>query len=280
MPSMVSAPLSRGPVTVELWSDASGNVGWGGHSDRGEFVQGEWGRHEIGLHINAKELLGAHKTIDALLRPGDNASISLDSRSAAAYVNKMGGTVSSNLSGIALAIWDKVVSRGSWVTAHWIPREENGLSDMLSKTRMEVWEFGLHPQVATFLWSMFFTPTMDLFASREFHLLPYYSSWYPDREAAARDAFSFTWPERAFAFPPVPLLDMVLRKVEEDRVTVLLVVPNWTNALWRQTLEKMLVQPPLSLGSYRNIVVSSPGQKLPYLGELQACLVRGGSFRC
>ena len=127
---------------------------------------------------------------------------------------------------------------------------------------------------------MFFTPTMDLFASREFHLLPYYSSWYPDRDAAARDAFSFTWPERAFAFPPVTLLDMVLRKVQEDRVTVLLVVLNWTNALWRQTREKLLVQSPLSLGSYRDIVVSSPGQKLPYLGELQACLVRGGSFRC
>ena len=148
------------------------------------------------------------------------------------------------------------------------------MSDMLSKGRLEVWEFGLQPSMASFLW-VTFVPTIDLFASQRFHLLPRYCSWYLNPVAVTRDAFSITWPEKAFAFHPVPLLDMVLQKIRRDKVTVLLVVPNFTGALWWQQMEPMLLRPPVSLGFHRTKLVMGPRGRLPYLGSLMACLVRG-----
>ena len=204
MSSLAVAPLSRGSPNLYLNSDASGSWGWGGHSDRGEYVQDRWDRKQSDLHVNAKEVLAAHKTIDALMRTGDSISIGLDSKTAVAYINKKGGTVSRVLSNLSLALWATVLEKGGWIQAHWIPRGENEVSDMLSKTWIEVWDFGLSPSTVRRIWNRFFIPSMDLFASQRFHLLPLYCSWHVDSNAYARDAFSIPWPGRAFAFLPAP----------------------------------------------------------------------------
>ena len=113
MSSLAVAPLSRGSPNLYLNSDASGSWGWGGHSDRGEYVQDRWDRKQSDLHVNAKEVLAAHKTIDALMRTGDSISIGLDSKTAVAYINKKGGTVSRVLSNLSLALWATVLEGGA-----------------------------------------------------------------------------------------------------------------------------------------------------------------------
>ena len=53
MRHFTSSPLSRGPYSLTIRTDASGL--WGGHSDRGA-TQGAWTWREIDRHINWKEL--------------------------------------------------------------------------------------------------------------------------------------------------------------------------------------------------------------------------------
>jgi hypothetical protein len=270
------SPLSSSGVTLTIKADASGNFGWGGHSSRGEFCQGQWNMQQLRSHINKKEIWSGHFSMDKLMVQGDHVQLSLDSRTAVSFINRMGGTRSLPLCLAALDLWDMVLSRGCWVTAVWVSRDENLLSDMLSKSKIATWEFCLDQRTLKNLWSHWFHPTVDVFASRDCHALPGYYSWYPDSLALAQDAFSVVlWPQRIYAFPPVPLISMVLEKIHRDQSTAILIVPGWRSALWWDMISNMLLQEPVSLGDYREILWSPKGGEIPYLHPLLACLVGG-----
>ena len=42
----------------------------------------------------------------------------------------------------------EILAKKGWIRASWLPREQNELADFLSKFRLEVWDFGLRPEVA------------------------------------------------------------------------------------------------------------------------------------
>ena len=277
MPTHSVAPMRRGQPTLDLNTDASGVAGWGGHSSRG-FVQGSWTRSELEWHINSKELATAKKCLQPMMKEGDYVHLSMDSRTAVAFINRQGGTRSRPLCRLALELWDYVLSLGGWIRASWLPRDSNQVADMLSKQSLETWEFGLDTEVAQMIWQRWFTPVVDCFASRDFHLLEEYYSFYPDPVALRRDAFSVVaWPDRVYAFPPVPLITMTLEKIKVDQVTAIMIVPTWRTAKWWDLLEDLLLEPHLPLGDHRALLVPSPGRKLPYLGTLSACLLQGRS---
>ena len=270
------SPLTLREVSLTIKADASGNFGWGGHSSRGEFCQGQWSAQQVRSHINRKEIWAGHFSLDRLMTQGDHVQLSLDSMTAVSFINRMGGTRSLPLCLAALHLWDMVLSRGCWVTAVWVSRDDNQLSDMLSKTQVAVWEFCVNQKILDNLWSHWFLPMVDVFASRDCHALPGYYSWYPDRQALAQDAFSVVrWPQRIYAFPPVPLISMVLEKISRDQSTAILIVPGWRSALWWDMVSSMLLQEPVSLGNYREILWSPRGGAIPYLHPLLACLVGG-----
>ena len=268
------SPLRRREVTITIKADASGNFGWGGHSSRGEFCQGQWSAQEARSHINRKEIWAGHFSLDRLMAPGDHVQLSLDSMTAVAFINRMGGTRSLPLCLAAIELWDTVLSRGCWVTAVWLSRDENQLSDMLSKTQVAAWEFCVQQSVLDHLWARWFLPTVDVFASKDCHVLPGYYSWFPDMGALAQDAFSVVkWPQRIYVFPPVPLIPMALEKIGRDQSTAILIVPGWRSALWWDQISNMLLQEPVSLGDYRKVLWSPRGREIPYLQPLLACLV-------
>ena len=266
--------LCRRDITLTIKADASGNFGWGGHSSRGEFCQGQWSAQQVRSHINRKEIWAGHFSLDKMMVSGDHVQLSLDSMTAVSFINRMGGTRSLPLCLAAMELWDIVLSRGCWVTAVWLSRDENQLSDMLSKTRVATWEFCLHRKVLDHLWSRWFLPMVDVLASRDCHVLPGYYSWYPDSQALAQDAFSVVqWPQRIYAFPPVPLISLVVEKICRDQVAAILIVPGWRSALWWDRISSMLLQEPVSLGDYREVLWSPRGGVIPYLHPLLACLV-------
>ena len=272
-----SAALRREPPNVQMAADASGLIGWGGHSSRGEFCQGIWSREEMDWHINRKELISAKKSVDSMMQHGDRVNINLDSRTAAAFINRMGGTRSLPLCRIALELWDVVLERQGWLTATWLPRDQNQQADLLSKSAIDTWEVSLLPQVTQMLWIRWFVPVLDLFASWRCHVVVRYCSWYPDSRAVQRDAFCLeTWPDRVYCFPPVPLISMVLERIKKDKVKrAIVVLPQWPVSIWWSLLQEMLVEAPLRLGFYKKILLSPLDTKLPYLHPLLACLVTG-----
>ena len=277
-PPFLSAPLRRGQCSVGIMADASGNFGWGGHSSRGQFCQGEWSIMESRSHINRKEIMAGHRAIQHMMHQGDYVHLSLDNMTAVSFINRQGGTRSRPLCLEAMALWQTVLARNGWVRASWVPRDDNQLSDLLSKTALQTWDFSLDQEVAESLWTRWFVPVVDVFASRDCHLVPAYYTWYPDNMAMARDAFSVrVWPNKVFCFPPVPLISLTLDKIRSDQITAILVVPGWRQALWWDMMSDMMVGEPVKLPYFKGILFypNNRGQRVPYMHPLLACLVSG-----
>ena len=144
----------------------------------------------MGWHINTKELIAVKRLVESALIEGDCLQIGMDSKTAVAFINRMGGTRSKILCDIALDIWKLVLAKDAWLKATWLPRENNQLSDMLSKESLMTWEFGIARPIIMNLWRRWFVPEVDCFASNRFHVLPRYYSILPDPLAMQRDAFS------------------------------------------------------------------------------------------
>ena len=86
-----------------------------------------------------------------------------------------------------------------------------------------------------------FKPSVDLFASAEHHQLPRYYSPVPDPKAAGLDAFKFDWKaeQTPYANPPWPLIPRVLRKIRQDQVRIMVVIPDWPKAPWYPEFESL-----------------------------------------
>ena len=97
-----SSSLVPRSVTMELWTDASGLVGWGGNCSRGGKVQGCWTSDQLPWQINLKEILAAQFSLEALMKDGDVVNLYRDSQVAVAFVNRMGGARSTILCAAAL----------------------------------------------------------------------------------------------------------------------------------------------------------------------------------
>ena len=269
-----STSLSVRPISVEVWTDASGLVGWGGHDSRGQCVQGSWTEEQAQWHINLKELEAARLTLHTLMREGDHVSLAMDSTAAVAFVRRQGGTHSRLLCHSALRLWRLVLSRGGWITATWISRDLNEQADLLSKYSLGYWDFGLREEVAAPLWDRWFRPSADLFGSSTFHLAAEYFSCFQDPQAARRDAFTVArWPQDSYAFPPPPLLSKVLEQIRLQGVRVILVAPRWPAAPWWQVLLATTLEGPVTLGRADMVCLPRQGGRLPRLGLLVACLV-------
>ena len=273
-PDLCVSSLAEKKVTVSVATDASGNLGYGSHSSSGGVIQGTWSRDQAFLHINYKELYGAFMGVQAFMREGDCMEVLLDNKSAVFYVNRMGGTRSFCLNQLARDLWQLVLQRKGWLIAKWLPRQLNQTADLLSKTHLNVWEISVAPETLTSLWKVWFKPTIDLFASKKCHVTLPYCSLKRD-PCSLGDSFNLeVWPDRAYAFPPTPVIQMVVNKIWKCRVnSLILIVPKWPGALWWGQISQMLLAEPIPLS--RDSLFQMEGLKLPHLFPLVACLVSG-----
>ena len=71
-----------------------------------------------------------------------------------------------------------------------------------------------------------FTPQLDLFATRLNHKMPLYSSPVPDQNAWNIDALNISWSSLvAYAYPPTALLPKVIQKVRQYNCLLILIAP-------------------------------------------------------
>ena len=79
-----------------------------------------------------------------------------------------------------------------------------------------------------------FMPTIDLFANHDHHQCRRYFSPIADPKAAGVDAFAHPWTRewRPYANPPWPLIARVLQNVVAERITIMMVIPDWPCAPW------------------------------------------------
>ena len=255
-PSFLSqrVPILSPREDMTLYTDASGLKGWGGHLDLLPLsAEGLWSPEDhLRLHnINLKEMEGVRLCLlhfqEAL--SGKVVRLFTDNSSVSTYVNRQGGIISDSLSIAAenLLLWCQ--ARGIVLFARHLSGKLNILADMLSRPDAVLQtEWTLCHHVLPKIWTRFFRPHLDLFATRFSHRLPVYVSPVPDGAAWAVDALTLDWSSlQAYAFPPLALLPKVVQKARRDEACLILVAPMWPAQPWFPDLLQMSQGDPLPL---------------------------------
>ena len=276
-----SKPIYLGQPDISLCSDAS-KKGWGGVC--GEIrTGGQWSQHEKGEHINLLELTAAFFAIRSFCKDKNNVHIQIevDNTTAMACINKKCSNVS-HLNEVSRQLWLWCMERNNFVSALHLPGTLNTEADHESRVFNVDTEWMLFPEIFEKLVNTFGPVEIDLFASRINNQVDTYVSWRPDPNAVAVDAFYVNWQSynHAYIFPPFSLMGAVLKKVEEQRATVLLVAPIWITQPWFTKLLQLLIAEPLILPQRCLLLPQDPDLQHPLKKlRLIGCLLSGDRYR-
>jgi hypothetical protein len=178
------------------------------------------------------------------VKSGSTIQLWCDNQVAVAYVRNMGGRVE-RLDRIAREIWSELENRNVFLVASYINTKEN-LADALTrgvsnKKQLLDCEVQLNPQVFQWICGQGpFSPEIDWFASSKNAQLERFYSWNAEPTAEGCDAFVFDWSVcPGYVYPPFALIPRILRKVTEDRASIILIHPDWPGALWSPDLRRM-----------------------------------------
>jgi hypothetical protein len=299
-PGFTIRQLKIRPIDVTITTDAAGTktvgfedrvnrdpeyqcssfTGYGAWNDKGDFFQKAWVHAQKDWHINAQELFAAGEAIAKLSLPHDHVLLRIDNQTAEAFLRRSGGTRSRILCDMAVAIRKEMLGRDQILSLQHISSQDNDIADMLSRFHQNHWEYSLHPAVFRSIlsfWQDVGTPDVDIFASRENHLLPRFVAWGPDSAAVAQDAFTLShWGSFPWVHPPTPLLTRVLHTLDRMKTLAILVCPLWPNKPWWPVLHRLTIDR-LKLPPARQCLSTSPGVKVrAYVDPLYAFLVQGG----
>ena len=212
---------------------------------------------------------------------GQDVLVELDNSTAVAYLNKQGGTRSCRLCRLATLILLRCDDHGMTLRARHIPGVRNVIADALSR-RGEIaqGEWNINRQVFLRLCNLWGTPTVDLFATRYNFRLTLHISPVPDVRAMAVDAMSLNWKGMwGYAYPPLALLPLVLRKNRQHLCEVILIASLWPEARWFIPLLQLLVDCSASSSSYRSLDTGSTAPPRPFKPEASRMEIVGQALR-
>jgi hypothetical protein len=250
---------------IVICTDASSQKGWGALC-LGVRSGGLWLPEEKEFHINYLELKAAFLGIKAFREQleGKHVRLMADNTTAVSCINHMGTSHSEPCNDMTFQIWSWCIDRNIFLSAAYLPGAQNTAADEESRRVNTDAEWKLE---TTLLQSAFdvldIQPNIDLFASRLNAQMQRYMSFRPDPDAEVVDAFSVSWKDFEFyAFPPFSVIPRVLRKVQRDESSGVLVVPDWPTQPWYPVLMKLLVLEPVRLPCRKNLLhlPSHPGQ--------------------
>ncbi|CAB3985948.1 Transposon Tf2-6 poly [Paramuricea clavata] len=224
--------LQHPSIDIVLYSDVS-TIGWGaalGEQSRG----GHWSPTEAELHINALELQAAFCALRSFKHSlsGKHVKLMIDNTSAV-YINNMGTSHSDNCHSICVAIWEFCMTHKIWLTAAHLPGALNVVADNESRRSYSDSEWMIDSNILqNSLSDLYFTPEMDLFASRLNNQLNAYCSYRSDPDAMYINAFSISWAN----------LLQVVQKIIQDKAEGVIVIPNWPTQAGYSLLQPLLVK--------------------------------------
>ena len=241
LPKWNGKPLRQSPAQLTISSDASqlGLVA----VCAGTRTGGAWPVQEQSMHINSLELLAATLVVKTFLKDASGISVllQLDNATAVAYINNMGGTMSSQLTTLAKELWTWPLDKDIGLSAQHIPGVSNTIADIESRTVRDRSDWMLRPRTFLTIKEAFGPLDVDLFASRLTHQLSRFFSWRPDPQVEAVDAFQKDWGLlRRFANPPWCLISRVLSQPRQQQAQLVLVAPAWRGQTWFPTILEML----------------------------------------
>ena len=241
-----SKSLTRPRVEEVVITDAS-TAGYGGHLNQLTF-QGKWPGHKgKSTHINILELETVWKACQQFEQEiqGKVVSFQIDNTTAVAYLRNEGGTHCYRLYGIARNILLRCHQLGITVCPSYLRGIANLKADALSRGK-QTQEWSLNPTAAQRLFKLWGTPVVDLFASsRTFKLPQYFSLDMTDNRAIGHDGARDDWPQGLrYAFPPPPIISLVLANYEKQGGELVMITPYWPDQPWFAELIQLSMEPP------------------------------------
>nr|XP_061802709.1 uncharacterized protein LOC133593969 [Nerophis lumbriciformis] len=255
-------PLGVAPVRREVVTTDASRLGWGAVWQR-RAARGSWSLRDHAVHINVLELRALHLALRhfyPFLR-GRHVLVRSDNAAAVYHINHQGGTRSAHLleASRRLLVW--AAPRLASLRAAYLPGQLNRLADSLSRRRLPPGEWRLHPEVVRAIWGVFGQAEVDLFASRESAHCPLWFSLGERSSPLGQDALAHPWPRvLLYAFPPLPLIWLTLRRVSLEGHSLLLVAPFWPARLWFPLLRSLCVGEPWCLPERRDLLSQLGGQ--------------------
>ncbi|KAJ1095605.1 hypothetical protein NDU88_000764 [Pleurodeles waltl] len=256
-------PFAQLPPVATVITDAS-TLGWGAHLGDLE-IKGLWSPEEQMFHINLLELRAVRLALKAFLPSlrGQSVQVLTDNTTTMWYINKQGGVGSYLLCREALRLWSWAKDHQICLVANHLAGVLNVRADSLSRQFSADHEWRLHPDQVRLIFQMWGFPRIDLFATRENAHCPLFCSLQYPMQGALGDAFQITWcGQLLYAFPPIPLIPRVLRKIRQDRALVILIAPDWPRRVWYSDLLQLSMCPPLRLPFRADLLLQSQGQVL------------------
>ena len=209
---MKGADLHPKDHNIQIFTNTS-NEGSGTYLEQVS-TKGLWSDRGKRLNINVLELQGVSLALKRFNYQCQNqiVFVATDNSTIVAYINKQGGTHSAEMRAL---LWKILTWRHHYqITqrARQIPGCLNVMADLLSRSnQVQYTEWSLHPQVFKQICQMWFTPHIDLFATRLNHKVPLYSSPVPDQHAWDINALNINWLGlTAYTYAPMALLHRVI----------------------------------------------------------------------
>lgn len=223
----------------------------------------EWSPAFKPLHITHREALASALGCQWFLKelpPGCTLKIQTDA-SSTAFCWQKGSKVPGMNVWIAQQCRELAKKGIIWIPAH-IPGLTNRRADWLSRNpdpKSYALNHNLFLQVCKFLK---FYPELDLFANRKNRQTKKFCSWRLDPESMG-NAFHIFWGKhKLWINPPWELIPKVLKKIQEDKATGILVVPIWKAATWWRPLQELRTGPGITVQG-QPIFQGPDGRSLP-----------------
>ena len=190
--------------------------------------------------------------------------VSTDNTTVVAYIRHQGGTHSTELSEEMWSVLNLCFNHNIQLLVKHLPGRFNTLADRMSRVDKPIsTEWSLNQEIANKIFQIMDFPSIDLFATRLNHRLPFYVSPIPDQKALSIDALSMDWNRiHAYAFPPFHLIPAVINKIRLSQCKIVLIAPLWPDRPWFPELLSLLVSPPVSLPVIPNLLAQLKGRIL------------------
>ena len=249
-------PLVGPEFKTQIFTDAS-LQGWGAHVGDA-LLQGLWSEEESRLHINVLEMRAVFLALKRFNPPqGQSILISSDNTTVVAHVNKQGGTHSWELMKETMSLFQLAIPRDWTLRARYIPGRLNVVADQLSRAGQILQsEWSLHQEIADWLFQMWSSPLIDLFATRRNKKTPIFVSPVPDSQALEVDALSMNFQGLdAYAYPPHQILLKVLQKfLDTTQCRLIVVAPWWPKQPWFPVINNLAVSSPVQLPQWKHML--------------------------
>jgi hypothetical protein len=221
------------PVVAHyVWSDAS-DVGLGAilrSHDQSVTVQRPWLSHEASLSSTSREMM-------AIICALEHFGSSLAGRAVQWYTDNFActrivvvGSMVPQLQDLALRIFRACVCFDVQLFLDWVPREENGEADLLSRL-VDVDDWSVRDDVFAEISDAVGGFTIDLFAHSGNTKCARFYAPFVCQGVLALDAFRQDWTgEYAYVCPPPSILMRVIGKIRRTSMHGVLIFPYWPSA--------------------------------------------------